>query len=53
MLSPAAPLFDFERNYPELQKLDAGAKTYMGPRISRLAQRHAVPTCCHQAMVKR
>jgi hypothetical protein len=42
VLSPVAPLFDFERNDPELQKLDAGAKTYMGPRISRLAQRHAV-----------
>ena len=42
VLSPVAPLFDFERNDPELQKLDAGAKTCMGPRISRLAQRHAV-----------
>jgi hypothetical protein len=40
-LKPVAPLFDFERNDPELQKLDAAAKEYMGPRISRLAQRNA------------
>jgi predicted N-acyltransferase len=39
MLSPVAPLFDFERNDPELAKLDASAKTHMGPRLSRLAQR--------------
>jgi hypothetical protein len=39
VLSPAAPLFDFERNDPELKKLDGSAKTYMGPRVSRLAQR--------------
>ena len=38
-LSPVAPLFDFERNDPELQKLPEAAKTSMGPRISRLAQR--------------
>ncbi len=38
-LSPVAPLFDFEKNDPELQKLDPAAKTDMGPRISRLAQR--------------
>jgi hypothetical protein len=38
-LSPVAPLFDFERNDPELQKLPETAKTSMGPRISRLAQR--------------
>ena len=38
-LNPVAPLFDFEKNDPELQKLDAAAKTYMGPRLSRLAQR--------------
>ena len=38
-LSPAAPLFDFERNDPELQKLPEAARTSMGPRISRLAQR--------------
>jgi predicted N-acyltransferase len=38
-LSPIAPLFDFEKNDPELEKLDDSAKTYMGPRISRLAQR--------------
>jgi hypothetical protein len=36
MLGPLAPLFDFERNDPELRKLDAGAKGDMGPRISRL-----------------
>jgi len=39
LLSPVAPLFDFERNDPELGKLDPAAKTYMGPRLSRLAQR--------------
>jgi predicted N-acyltransferase len=39
LLNPVAPLFDFEKNDPELQKLDAAAKTYMGPRLSRLAQR--------------
>jgi hypothetical protein len=41
LLSPVVPLFDFERNDPELQKLDEAAKTYMGPRISRLAQRRS------------
>jgi predicted N-acyltransferase len=40
MLSPVAPLFDFERNDPELQKLAPAAKAEMGPRLSRLAQRH-------------
>jgi hypothetical protein len=39
LLNPVAPLFDFEKNDPELAKLDAGAKAYMGPRLSRLAQR--------------
>jgi Acetyltransferase (GNAT) domain len=39
MLDPVAPLFDFERNDPELAKLDAAAKGHMGPRLSRLAQR--------------
>jgi len=39
LLSPVAPLFDFEKNDPELQKLDDAAKSYMGPRISRLEQR--------------
>lgn len=39
ILSPLAPHFDFEKNDPELGKLDAAAKAYMGPRISRLAQR--------------
>ncbi len=39
LLSPVAPLFDFERNDPELQKVDAAAKADMGPRISRLEQR--------------
>jgi len=38
MLSPLAPHFDFENNDPELAKLDASAKAYMGPRFSRLAQ---------------
>ena len=41
ILSPVAPLFDFEKNDPELQKLDESAKTYMGPRVSRLAQRNS------------
>jgi predicted N-acyltransferase len=40
LLNPVAPLFDFEKNDPELQKLDPAAKTYMGPRLSRLAQRN-------------
>jgi len=39
VVKPLVPLFDFERNDPELQKLDAAAKTHMGPRLSRLAQR--------------
>ena len=39
LLNPVAPLFDFEKNDPELAKLDGSAKTYMGPRLSRLAQR--------------
>ena len=39
MLNPVAPLFDFEKNDPELKKLDDAAKTFMGPRLSRLAQR--------------
>jgi hypothetical protein len=38
-LSPAAPLFDFERNDPELQKLPEVARISMGPRISRIEQR--------------
>ena len=42
LLNPVAPLFDFEKNDAELQKLDASAKTYMGPRLSRLAQRGGV-----------
>jgi hypothetical protein len=41
VLNPVAPLFDFETNDPELQKLPAEAKAYMGPRLSRLAQRGA------------
>ena len=41
VLDPVAPLFDFEKNDPELKKLDAGVKAYMGPRLSRLAQRGA------------
>jgi len=39
LLNPVAPLFDFERNDPELKKLDTAAKAYMGPRLSRLARR--------------
>ena len=39
VLDPVAPLFDFEKNDPELKKLDAAAKAYMGPRLSRLASR--------------
>jgi predicted N-acyltransferase len=39
MLNPVAPLFDFEKNDPELKKLDDAAKTFMGPRLSRLAER--------------
>jgi len=41
VLDPVAPLFDFEKNDPELKKLDAEAKAYMGPRLSRLAQHGA------------
>jgi len=41
VLDPVAPLFDFERNDPELKKIDARVKAYMGPRLSRLAQRAA------------
>jgi hypothetical protein len=41
VLNPVAPLFDFEKNDPELKKLDPAMKTYMGPRLSRLAQRNA------------
>jgi predicted N-acyltransferase len=44
LLGPAAPLFDFERNDPELQKLAAATKACMGPRISRLAQRNSPRT---------
>ena len=40
LLSPVAPLFDFERNDPELGKLDPAAKADMGPHLSRMAQRH-------------
>jgi hypothetical protein len=36
VLEPVAPLFDFEKNDPELEKLDPAAKAHMGPRISRL-----------------
>jgi hypothetical protein len=39
LCGPVAPLFDFERNDPELNKLDAAAKAYMGPRLSRLGRR--------------
>jgi hypothetical protein len=39
VVDPLVPLFDFEKNDPELQKLDGAAKTHMGPRLSRLAQR--------------
>jgi predicted N-acyltransferase len=39
LLNPVAPFFDFEKNDPELAKLDAAAKSDMGPRLSRLAQR--------------
>jgi hypothetical protein len=39
LLSPLAPHFDFENNDPELAKLEEAAKAYMGPRISRLAER--------------
>ena len=39
LLDPVAPFFDFEKNDPELAKLDAAAKSDMGPRLSRLAQR--------------
>ena len=41
VFDPLTPLFDFEKNDPELKKLDAGVKAYMGPRLSRLAQRAA------------
>jgi hypothetical protein len=47
MLGPVAPLFDFERNDPELAKLDADAKTHMGPRLSRLAQRNGPESMPH------
>ena len=39
LLNPVAPFFDFEKNDPELAKLDAAAKSDMGPRLSRLGQR--------------
>src|SRR4029078_1109955 len=39
VVKPLVPLFDFERNDPELQKIDAAAKNHMGSRLSRLAQR--------------
>jgi Acetyltransferase (GNAT) domain len=41
VFDPVASLFDFEKNDPELKKLDARVKAYMGPRLSRLAQRGA------------
>jgi len=41
VFDPVARLFDFERNDPELRKLDARVKAYMGPRLSRVAQRGA------------
>jgi len=41
VFDPLTPLFDFEKNDPELKKLDAGVKAFMGPRLSRLAQRGA------------
>ena len=41
LLDPVAPLFDFEKNDPELAKLDPEAKSYMGPRISRVEMRKA------------
>ena len=34
LLKPAAPLFDFERNDPELQRLDVDVKREMGPQMS-------------------
>jgi Peptidogalycan biosysnthesis/recognition len=39
VVKPLVPLFDFERNDPELQKLGSAAKADMGPRLSRLAER--------------
>ncbi|HJU31720.1 MAG TPA: GNAT family N-acetyltransferase, partial [Hyphomicrobiaceae bacterium] len=39
VLDPVAPLFDFEKNDPELEKLDPAAKAFMGPRLSRLTLR--------------
>jgi Acetyltransferase (GNAT) domain len=39
LLDPVAPLFDFEKNDPELEKVDPSVKTYMGPRLSRLGRR--------------
>lgn len=44
-LSPVVPLFDFEKNDPELLKLDASVKMAMGPRLSRLEQRN-IPQAC-------
>jgi predicted N-acyltransferase len=41
LLKPAAPLFDFERNDPELQRLDPDVKREMGPRMSSQARRFA------------
>jgi hypothetical protein len=35
-LSPLAPLFDFERNDPELAQLDPRFKADMGPRLCRV-----------------
>jgi hypothetical protein len=39
LLAPVAPMFDFERNDPELAKLDPRVKLDLGPRLSRLAPR--------------
>lgn len=39
ILKPLAPLFDFERNDPELNRLDLDVKANMGPRVSALDRR--------------
>jgi len=39
VLGPLSPHFDFEKNDPELAKLDPEARAFMGPRHSRIAQR--------------
>jgi hypothetical protein len=43
LLRPVAPLFDFERNDPELRKLDPEPKREMELRLSRLTRGSGPP----------